>query len=100
MINTKLVWFRNDLRIRDNQALYSACERAAQMATSNAAGSGVVAVVAITPEQWVLQDESKSRVQFWLANVNALKAALAGLNIPLKIIHTANNETLPQQLLT
>lgn len=86
----KLVWFRNDLRTVDHSALYHACGHT----------EGVIAVAVISPEQWLLQDEAKSRVQFWLANLKALSKDLQLLNIPLKIIFTENNEKLPEKLLT
>lgn len=86
----KLVWFRNDLRTEDNHALYHACQ--------NSAEAGVIAVVAITPKQWQMQDEAKCRVQFWLANLEKLKQDLAALNIPLKVIRAATNRELPEQL--
>lgn len=87
----KLVWFRNDLRTGDHSALYSACK--------NNAGEGVLAVAAITPTQWFLQDESKCRIQFWLANLESLSEQLSKLNIPLKIVAVERNEELPRAFL-
>ncbi|MGH1460944.1 MAG: cryptochrome/photolyase family protein [Neptuniibacter sp.] len=86
-----LVWFRNDLRTGDHSALYLACE--------NSKGEGVLAVAAITPQQWQLQDEAKCRVQFWLANLAALQQQLSKLNIPLKLIYADENDELPNKLL-
>ena len=87
----KLVWFRNDLRVRDNQALYSAC-----LASD---GTPVVAVAVLSPAQWLMQDEANSRVQFWLANLRELSKDLAALNIPLKILRAGSNNEVPDQLL-
>ena len=87
----KLVWFRNDLRTEDNHALYHACQHSSE--------EGVIAVAAITPTQWQVQDEAKCRVQFWLANLEKLKQDLAALNIPLKVIRADTNRELPEQLL-
>jgi len=87
----KLVWFRNDLRVRDNHALFNACRDSDRQ--------GVVAVAVLTPKQWLLQDEANSRVQFWLANLRALREDLAALNIPLKIMRAATNREVPEQLL-
>jgi len=87
----RLVWFRNDLRTADHQALYHACKESA--------GEGVLAVAVITPGQWLLQDEAKCRVQFWLANLEKLRQDLLALNIPLKVIRAATNHELPQQFL-
>lgn len=78
----KLVWFRNDLRVRDNPALYQACLAANQQKNS----SGVIAVVAFFPEQWSLHDDSPKKMAFWLANLKQLKLELSDLNIPLKVI--------------
>lgn len=89
----RLVWFRNDLRTVDHRALAHACMK------KNGVGEGVIAVAAITPIQWLQQDEAKSRVQFWLANLRALKDELASLNIPLKIVRCPTNKELPQLLL-
>jgi deoxyribodipyrimidine photo-lyase len=93
----KLVWFRNDLRVVDNHALFNACEKA--NACAKAEASGVMAVAVITPQQWMLQDESKARVQFWLANLHSLKEELSSLNIPLKVIYTDTNEHISHELL-
>ncbi|WP_370277658.1 deoxyribodipyrimidine photo-lyase [Pontibacterium sp.] len=87
----KLVWFRNDLRVRDNHALFNACR--------DSSNQGVVAVAVLTPKQWLLQDEANSRVQFWLANLRALSKDLAALNIPLKVLRAATNREVPEQLL-
>lgn len=84
----KLVWFRNDLRTVDNHALYHACSL----------GEGVIGVAAISPEQWLRQDEAKCRVQFWLANLQQLSLDLKKLNIPLKVIFTDSNEEIAEKL--
>jgi len=91
MSNPKLVWFRNDLRIRDHHALYQAATEGLQ--------SGVIAVASITPEQWLKQDEAKCKVQFWISCLRSLKEDLATLNIPLLVVYAANNQQLPEQLI-
>lgn len=87
----KLVWFRNDLRTGDHEALYHAC--------NNDMGEGVLAVVVLTPKQWFRQDEAKSRVQFYLANLRELQAQLSRLNIPLTLLRAPTNKELPAVLL-
>jgi len=84
----KLVWFRNDLRVRDNPALYQASEDARKNNTGSDESliSGVIAVVTFCPQQWLLHDESPSKLAFWLANLAQLKLELNALNIPLKVI--------------
>lgn len=78
----KLVWFRNDLRVRDNPALYQACEDARH----EKGLCGVIAVVIFCPQQWLSHDDSPNKVAFWLANLEQLKIELNALNIPLKVI--------------
>jgi deoxyribodipyrimidine photo-lyase len=87
----KLVWFRNDLRVRDNKALYNA--------NQSSDGVPIVAVAVLTPVQWLMQDEANNRVQFWLANLRELSQDLASLNIPLKILRGSSNNEVPDQLL-
>jgi deoxyribodipyrimidine photo-lyase len=72
-----LVWFRRDLRIADNPALYYACQSSRE---------GVVAVFVLTPDQWKQHDDAPAKVDFWLRNLKCLSGNLARLNIPLQII--------------
>ena len=76
MADKKLVWFRNDLRTGDHQALYQACQ--------DSAGGGVLAVAAITPIQWMKQDEAKCRIQFWMANLDKLSFGAFSTEYPSK----------------
>jgi deoxyribodipyrimidine photo-lyase len=71
-----LVWFRRDLRLKDNTALAHACTDAAD---------GVVAVFFITPDQWVEHHDAALKVDFWLKNLASLSESLAEINIPLLI---------------
>lgn len=70
-----LVWLRNDLRLRDNSALHAAAEH----------GDPVIALYLITPAQWQEHDDAACKVDFWLRNLQALRAELDKLNIPLLI---------------
>jgi deoxyribodipyrimidine photo-lyase len=85
-----LVWFRSDLRVSDNTALYHACTQA---------DGGVVAVFAICSKQWAEHDWGGSKVDFVLRNVRALSEELAKLNIPLLIVRASRFASLPDQLL-
>ena len=71
-----LVWFRRDLRVADNSALYHACHESRD---------GVVAVYVITPAQWAEHDDASCKVSFWLENLRTLSAKLAKLRIPLLV---------------
>ena len=72
-----LVWFRRDLRLTDNQALYHAAKESKE---------GVVGLYVATPEQWKLHDDANCKVGFWIRNVRLLSDSLAALNIPLLIV--------------
>ncbi len=84
-----LVWFRRDLRVQDNRALFEAARTATD---------GVIAVYAVTPEQWKQHDDAPCKVQFWLANVESLSQSLAKLNIPLLIIKSPEFAGLPKKI--
>ena len=71
-----LVWFRRDLRLKDNSALSNACKDA---------DDGVVAVYVMTPDQWAEHDDAHLKVNFWLENLRSLSESLSDLNIPLLI---------------
>ena len=67
------VWFRNDLRVRDNPALHAACK-------------GTVPVVAIylfTPAQHEQHGVGLNKQRFIIENLLALREELAALGIPL-----------------
>lgn len=72
-----LMWFRADLRTRDNTALSAACA---------AASKGVVAAFTICPKQWHEHDWGDPRVGFTRRNLIELSKGLEGRNIALKII--------------
>lgn len=72
---TTLVWFRNDLRIHDNPALFQACK----------ADNDVHALFLITRNQWALHDMAPVREQFLHDQVNSLRLQLAQLGIPLHV---------------
>jgi deoxyribodipyrimidine photo-lyase len=85
-----LVWFRADLRVEDHSALFHACR---------AAGRGVVAVYVICPGQWLEHDWAPVKVEFILRNLGALRARLARLNIPLKILTVPGFAGVPGELI-
>lgn len=83
-----LVWFRHDLRVTDNKALFNACQdKHAQ----------VHALFTITPEQWKAHNMALSCQAFIHDALLSLSISLAKLNIPLTLImsdtySTAANE--------
>ena len=85
-----LVWFRRDLRVTDNMALYFSAE---------AADDGVVGLYLITPQQWREHDEADCKIAFWLRNVHALSAQLQERNIPLVVRHCETYAEVPEVVL-
>jgi len=71
-----LMWFRRDLRVSDNHALYHACQNSP---------AGVIGLFVVTPGQWKEHDEANCKVRFWLECVRELSKDLSDLNIPLRI---------------
>lgn len=85
-----LMWFRGDLRVRDNPALVAACR---------AADQGVVAVFTICPEQWQQHDWAPVKVDLLLRQLRDLSDSLAELSIPLKIMDEPLFAGVPARLL-
>lgn len=84
-----LVWFRSDLRVRDNPALHEACR---------AASDGVLGVFAICPQQWSDHDWGVAKVEFLLRNLSDLSTALARLHIPLLLVRASRFVQVPERL--
>jgi len=73
---TQLVWLRNDLRLRDNPALYHAC----------ASAQAVRVIYCATPLQWQKHNESPAQLAFRQSLLVELSVSLAALGIPLDIV--------------
>lgn len=84
----QLIWFRQDLRVQDNTALWHATQ-----------AGPCIAFVAISPEQWALHDDAPIKVDFYLRQLQSLKIQLDNLNIPLIIQHIPLWNEIPQALL-
>ena len=82
-----LVWFRNDLRLRDNPALYHACER-----------GDVVAVFFICGAQWRDHDVGDNRLAFLLDCLHHLKQDLHNHRIALRVEHAARFSDVPHRI--
>ncbi len=85
-----LIWFRSDLRVRDNTALFEACR---------AATRGVLAVFTVCPQQWKEHDWASIKVDFLLRNLRDLSASLGRLGIPLIVIEEPRFGGVPRRLL-
>lgn len=69
-----LIWFRQDLRISDNTALWYATQ-----------AHPTIALVVISPEQWKLHDDAPIKIDFYLRQLSELQQQLQQLHIPLHI---------------
>ncbi|WP_317131648.1 DASH family cryptochrome [Pareuzebyella sediminis] len=85
-----IIWFRNDLRVSDNQTLKIACER-----------QNVFGVYCFDPRffernAFGFKRTEKFRAKFLIETVNALRASLKQLNISLLVYHEKPEEILPR----
>ena len=85
----QIVWFRKDLRIRDNAALTQACQ-----------DGPVTAVYFITPEQWQRHDIAPIQIDFIEKSLNQLAHSLASLGIELIVQTVDFFENIPDALAT
>lgn len=85
-----MVWFRNDLRTRDNTALSRA---------AHDASGAVVGVFLLCPGQWREHDWGGPKVDFILRSLKALSQGLKQLNIPLRILRAERFSQAPSALL-
>ncbi len=84
-----LVWFRSDLRLRDNPALHQACREA---------DHGVVGVFVVSRAQWKQHDWGAMKADFVLRNVAELSASLAEINVALRIVEAPTFADVPGAL--
>lgn len=85
LMNNRLVWFRNDLRINDNPALFYACQSA----------QAVIAIYIATPQQWFQHDDAAVKIDFWRRNLITLEKSLAELNIELQFFRVDDYKQIP-----
>lgn len=69
-----IMWFRQDLRITDNAALWNATQ-----------DGSCIAFVALSPKQWQQHDDASIKINFYLRQLQTLKQSLEEKNIPLII---------------
>jgi deoxyribodipyrimidine photo-lyase len=83
-----LIWFRRDLRVRDNTALHYAAKEFDQ----------VIGLFTITPRQWQKHDDAPVKINFWMENLQCLADELDALNIPLLIRYCDTFAEVPQKI--
>jgi len=70
----QLIWFRQDLRVRDHAALWHACQQGPS-----------IGLVVLSPEQWKKHDDAPIKINFYLRQLKKLQEELAALHIPLVV---------------
>ncbi|CAN5407912.1 deoxyribodipyrimidine photo-lyase [soil metagenome] len=70
-----LVWFRSDLRLDDNPALFQACQK-----------GETLAVFTTVADQWAAHDWGRPKIQFMLAGVRELHGQLAEVGVSLYVL--------------
>jgi len=87
-----LVWFRSDLRIKDNMALSQALSYAG---TSD----GVIAVYIVSPDDWKRHDWGPVKVDFIRRNLISLQSSLnEELNVPFCVLKIDSFTKIPDKL--
>ncbi|MDJ0882063.1 MAG: deoxyribodipyrimidine photo-lyase [Gammaproteobacteria bacterium] len=83
-----LVWFRNDLRLDDNPALYKACQQS----------DSVKAVFIATPAQWSSHHDAPVKLALMHAALQNLAGNLAQLGITFDLLEAETFDDCPQLL--
>lgn len=83
-----IVWFRRDLRVSDNKALYNASVDSDQ----------IIAVYFLTPDQWRKHNDSLKKISFWMEGLLCLQKELQKLNIPLVVYKCKLFRDIPELL--
>lgn len=84
---SQLIWFRTDLRVRDNTALHAAMQ-----------AGPTIALYLLSPGQWRVHQDAPGKIHFWLRNLACLRDELARLGVPLLIRSASHWEQAPQVL--
>lgn len=83
-----LMWFRNDLRVSDNPALFAASE-----------ASDAEAIFFITMQQWQQHSFGENKIGFVLGNLLELAKDLLDLNIKLTVLNVPTFKDIPKVLM-
>lgn len=84
---TAIVWFREDLRLRDNPAFHYACRH-----------ENVIALYIISQQAWQQHDIADCRKQFIFRQLEQLSLALQKLNIALQILDLDDDKQIPSAI--
>jgi deoxyribodipyrimidine photo-lyase len=83
----ELVWFRKDLRVNDNPALYQAC-----------LNGPTSAIYFITPKQWQAHDIAPIQIDLMQRAINQLSKQLGKRGIVLHVLEVDDFSAIPESL--
>ncbi|QSZ36361.1 hypothetical protein DSL72_006237 [Monilinia vaccinii-corymbosi] len=86
-------WFKCDLRVRDNHALWRASERARE------AGVPLLALFVVSPQDWEAHLTAPVRVDFMLRSLRVLREDLARVHVPLVVETVERRRDVPGRIL-
>jgi deoxyribodipyrimidine photo-lyase len=89
-MSAQLLWFRNDLRTKDNQALSAAVQ----------SGQAVLAVYTLCTKQWQQHHLAPIQADLIVRRLAQLQQDLAALNIPLVVAELGSFKQVPEYLLS
>lgn len=85
-----LIWFRQDLRLSDNQALTAACDWVKQQHSAK-----LKAIYIATPAQWRLHHIAPIQLDFIQRHLNLLAQGLASLGVKFELIQLDSFKDIP-----
>lgn len=85
-------WFKMDLRMTDNRALWEASQKA------QAAGVPLICMYIVSPEDFEAHLTASIRVDFTMRALRALKEDLAALDIPLLVETVEKRKEIPKHI--
>lgn len=91
--NAVVHWFKCDLRTRDNKALHLASEKA------KSTGVPLIGLYLVSPQDFQAHLISPARVDFMLRTLEALKADLSDIDIPLHVETVERRKSIPDRII-
>ncbi|KAI0864998.1 deoxyribodipyrimidine photo-lyase [Xylaria cubensis] len=86
-------WFKMDLRITDNRALWEASEKARE------AGVPLICIYIVSPQDFEAHLTAPVRVDFMIRTLHVLKKDLAALDIPLHVETVEKRKDIPSRVI-
>lgn len=91
--NAVVHWFKMDLRIADNRALWEASEKAQE------AGVPLICIYIVSPQDFEAHLTAPVRVDFMMRTLHILRKDLAALDIPLYVETVEKRKEIPNRII-